>query len=183
MPRLMPDEGPFEVILKGVAAGLVGTLVMTSVLQLVARVLPGPRGSTRDPDDYSEVEDLRLLDLAQPVPPTEQMAARLATSLFRTELSPEARQRFGAGIHWAYGAVWGAISAQIQLTLRPPAAPYGVALGIAVWMVGPGRIVPALGLYERPASSGITRRVLAIALHIVYGVTTATTLERLSPPR
>jgi hypothetical protein len=43
--------------------------------------------------------------------------------------------------------------------------------------------VPALGLYERPASSGILRRLLAITLHALYGVTTALTLERLSAPR
>jgi hypothetical protein len=183
MPRFIPVESPFEATLKGVAAGLVGTLVMTSVLQLVARLLPGPRSSPADPDEYSDVADLRLLDSSQPVPPTEQMAERLATRLFRTELSPEARQRVGAGIHWAYGAFWGALSAQIQLTLHPPAQPYGVALGLAVWIVGPGRIVPALGLYERPATSGLARRLVAIGLHVLYGVTTATTLERLSPPR
>jgi hypothetical protein len=50
-------------------------------------------------------------------------------------------------------------------------------------MVGPGRIVPALGLYERPASSGIFRRLLAIGLHVLFGVSTALTLERLSPGR
>jgi hypothetical protein len=183
MPRFSPVESAFEVTLKGVAAGLVGTLVMTSVLQLVARVLPGPHRSAADPDEYSDIADMRLLEGAQPVPPTEQVAERLATRLFRTELSPEARQRVGAGIHWAYGAFWGALSAQIQLTLRPPAVPYGVALGLAVWMVGPGRIVPALGLYERPVSSGLARRLLAIGLHILFGVTTATTLERLSASR
>jgi hypothetical protein len=95
----------------------------------------------------------------------------------------ENRQRLGVGIHWAYGAFWGALSAQLQLTLRPPAVPYGVALGLAVWAVGPARLVPALGLYERPASSGIVRRVLAIGLHVLYGLTTALTLERLSSPR
>ena len=61
--------------------------------------------------------------------------------------------------------------------------PYGALMGVAVWAVGPARLVPALGLYERPASSGITRRALAIGLHILYGITTALTLERLSAPR
>jgi hypothetical protein len=103
--------------------------------------------------------------------------------VFRTGISHETRQRIGVGIHWAYGAFWGALSAQVQLTAHPPALPYGVALGIAVWAVGPGRLVPALGIYERPASSGIVRRVLAIGLHVLFGVTTAMTLERLSATR
>jgi hypothetical protein len=183
MPLLTTYESPFQVTLKGVAAGLVGTLVMTSALQAAARVLPAPSTAAEDPDDYSDVGSLSALDAGQPVPPTEQVAERLASRVFRTELSLENRQRLGAGIHWAYGAFWGALSAQIQMTLRPPAVPYGVALGLAAWMVGPGRLVPALGLYERPASSGLARRVLAIALHIVYGLTTAVTLERLSTNR
>lgn len=183
MPRFTAYESPFQVTLKGVAAGLVGTLVMTSALQAAARVLPAPSAVQEDPDDYSDVGSLSELDEGQHVPPTEQVAERLAGRLFGAELSLESRQRLGAGIHWAYGAIWGALSAQIQLGLRPPAVPYGVALGIAVWMVGPGRLVPALGLYERPASSGIARRALAIGLHVVYGLATAMTLERLSPSR
>jgi hypothetical protein len=183
MARLTAYESPFEVTLKGVAAGLVGTLVMTGTLQAVARLLPRPRTAGDDPDDYSDLDALSSLDDSQPVPPTEQVAERLATSIFRTELSTESRQRIGAGIHWAYGAFWGALSAQIQVSLRPPAVPYGIALGIAVWAVGPARLVPALGLYERPASSGLLRRLLAISLHIVYGVATAVTLEQLNADR
>jgi hypothetical protein len=184
MPRLTAYESPFQVTLKGVAAGLVGTLVMTSGLQAVAGVIGRIRGPVEaDPDDYSDVGELAALDTSPRVPPTEQVAERLASQVFRRELSQETRQRLGVGIHWAYGAFWGALSAQLQLTLRPPAVPYGIALGVAVWAVGPARLVPALGLYERPASSGIMRRGLAIGLHVLYGVTTALTLERLSTPR
>ena len=184
MARLTAFESPFQVTLKGVAAGLVGTLVMTSALQATARLI-GRVSATpvEDPDDYSDVGDLSTLDVSPQVPATEQVAERLASQVFRRELSDETRQRIGVGIHWAYGAFWGALSAQLQLTLRPPALPYGIGLGLLVWAVGPARLVPALGLYERPASSGITRRILAISLHVVYGVTTALTLERLSSPR
>ena len=184
MPRLNVYESPFQVTLKGVAAGLVGTLVMTSALQAAALLIGRVRATPdEDPDDYSDVGELTALDASPPVPPTEQVAERLASQVFRRELSQETRQRLGVGIHWAYGAFWGALSAQLQLTLRPPAVPYGVALGVAVWAVGPARLVPALGLYERPASSGITGRALAIGLHVLYGVSTALTLERLSTTR
>jgi hypothetical protein len=183
-PRISPYESPFQVTLKGVAAGLVGTLAMTTALQVVARLLPAPNPeAARDPDDYSGIDELASLDDSAPVPPTEQVAERLAHQMFGTELSQETRQRLGVGIHWAYGAFWGALSAQVQLTARPPAVPYGVGLGLLVWAVGPGRLVPALGIYARPSSSGLVRRLLAIALHVLYGVTTAVTLERLSTSR
>jgi hypothetical protein len=157
---------------------------MSSALQAAARLIGRTQTpEEEDPDDYSNVAELTALDASPQVPATEQVAERLASQVFHRELSQETRQRIGVGIHWAYGAFWGALSAQLQLTLRPPAVPYGVALGIAVWLVGPARLVPALGLYERPASSGITRRIVAISLHVLYGVTTALTLERLSAPR
>ena len=184
MARLTRFESPFQVTLKGVAAGLVGTLVMTSALQAAALLMPRRRSlADDDPDDYSDVDDLTALDQAPPVPPTEQVAERLASQVFKTELSRENRQRLGVGIHWAYGAFWGALSSQLQLTFRPPAVPYGIALGLAVWTVGPARIVPALGIYERPTSPSLVRRGLAIGLHVVYGVVTALTLERLSVTR
>jgi hypothetical protein len=177
MPRIARCESPFQVTLKGMAAGLVGTLAMTGALQAVAGLIVRPPA---EPDELDvATAELTALDASPPLPPTEQVAARLASRVFGTELSLETRQRLGVGIHWAYGAFWGAMSAQLQLTLRPPAVPYGVALGLAVWAVGPARLVPALGLYERPATSGVVRRVIAVSLHVLYGVVTAATLERL----
>jgi hypothetical protein len=181
MPRFAAYESPFQVTLKGVAAGLVGTLAMTTALQAIARLIVRP---SAEPTELEvATAELTALDATPPLPPTEQVAERLASQVFHTELSLEVRQRLGMGIHWAYGACWGALSAQLQLTLRPPAVPYGIALGLAVWAVGPARLVPALGLYARPASSGIFRRLLAVSLHVLYGVTTALTLERLSASR
>jgi hypothetical protein len=181
MPRFAAYESPFQVTLKGVAAGLVGTLAMTGTLRAIARLVVRP---SAEPDELeTATAELTALDTSPPLPPTEQVAERLASQVFGTELSLETRQRLGMGIHWAYGACWGALSAQLQLTLHPPAISYGVALGVAVWAVGPARLVPALGLYERPASSGLVRRLIAVSLHVIYGVVTAMTLERLSVSR
>lgn len=184
MPRQATAESPFQLTLKGVAAGLVGTLVMTSALQIASQLLARSSSVASDEaDDPFEVEELSALDTSQPSSPTEQVAERLASTVFKHELSQENRQRLGLGIYWAYGAVWGALSAQIQLRLHPPALPYGIVLGVVVWLIGPGRIVPALRLYQRPPSPGLARRLLAISLHIAYGLTTALTLDRISPPR
>ncbi|MCC7369614.1 MAG: hypothetical protein IT306_14390 [Chloroflexi bacterium] len=184
MPRRPVTESPFQQTLKGVAAGLVGTLVMTTGLQAASRLLGGsPAQRDDDSLDEAELDDLRAIDTGRQLPPQEQVAERLASRVFNRELSQESRQRIGLWIYWLYGAGWGALSAQIQLRLRPPAVPYGIITGIVVWLIGPGRIVPALRLYERPARAAMGLRVVAIGLHILYGVTTALTLDRLSPPR
>jgi hypothetical protein len=186
MPTQATAESPFQLTLKGVAAGLVGTLVMTSALQAASYLLASSTPeSTDEAEELATLEALSALDVSQPSPstPTEQVAERLVSRVFNHELSQGNRQRLGLGIYWAYGALWGALSAQVQLRLRPPALPYGIVLGVVAWLIGPGRIVPALRLYQRPPSPGIARRLLAVSLHILYGLTTALTLDRISAPR
>jgi hypothetical protein len=176
MFRHEQHDGPFVVTLKGVAAGLVGTLVMTTALRAVdqlARARQAAPNELAAPAGYDEEE-------AGAVAPTERVAERLATNVFRTELSRETRQRLGLGIYWTYGAFWGALSAQLQETFAPPALYHGALLGLAVWVVGPMRLIPALGLYERPPSASLVRRMLAIGLHLLYGWTTAFTYRQIA---
>ncbi len=168
-------DGPFAVTLKGVAAGLVGTLVMTTALRAVDQLGRGSDEAVDAPAPPADGENE-----AGAVAPTERVAERLANRVFRTELSRETRQRLGLGIYWTYGAFWGAISAQLQETFQPPALYHGALLGLAVWVIGPMRLIPALGLYERPPSANIVRRMLAIGLHLLYGWTTAFTYRQIA---
>ncbi|MGE3270511.1 MAG: hypothetical protein AB7P40_17285 [Chloroflexota bacterium] len=184
MPRQARIESPFQVTLKGVAAGLVGTLVMTTALQAASTLLPRPTPDLDEElDDPFDVEEIAALDPAEASSPTERVAERLASRVFNHELSHQNRQRLGLGIYWAYGAFWGALSAHLQRRLKVPALPYGLFLGLAVWLIGPGRIIPALRLYVRPPSSGIGRRLLAISLHLLFGLTTSLTLDRIGTAR
>ena len=170
-------ESPFVVTLKGVAAGLVGTLVMTTALRAVDQL---GRGGEETVDAQAPPADDGE---GGAVGPTERVAERLANKVFRTELSRETRQRLGLGIYWTYGAFWGALSAQLQETFQPPAVYHGALLGLGVWLIGPMRLIPALGLYERPPSASIPRRLLAISLHLLYGWTTAFTYQQLAGRR
>jgi hypothetical protein len=168
-------ESPQSVTLKGVAAGLVGTLVMTTALRAIDQFSRGGEPPALEPPSPHD-----LGDEVAAVAPTERVAERLASRVFRTEISRETRQRLGLGIYWTYGAFWGAISAQLQETFQPPALYHGALLGLVVWLIGPMRLIPALGLYERPASASLVRRVLAIALHLLYGWTTAFTYQQVT---
>lgn len=175
---------PLCVTLKGLGAGLVGTLVMTSMLRVVGRVLARFEPEAEDPWERVDGWDVDAYDEPDPAdeppaPPTEQVAARIARTIFRRDLSTPTRQRIGVVIHWLYGIFWGALSAQLQHRVRLPAVPYGIALGLVLWMVGPARIVPALRLQSRRPANGLGRRALSVALHVLYGLTTAVTLDRL----
>jgi hypothetical protein len=168
-------ESPLSVTLKGVAAGLVGTLVMTTALRAVDQLFHGGGEPVETPAAPSD-EDNQTGAVA----PTERVAERLASGIFRTEISRETRQRLGLGIYWTYGAFWGALSAQLQETFQPPALYHGALLGLGVWLIGPMRLIPALGLYERPPSASVLRRLLAISLHLLYGWTTAFTYRQIA---
>ena len=66
MPRLTAYESPFQVTLKGVAAGLVGTLVMTSALQAAAMIIGRVKAATvedeaRRPVIVHDVKDVAAL--------------------------------------------------------------------------------------------------------------------------
>jgi hypothetical protein len=175
------QESPLAVTLKGVAAGLVGTLVMTTALQGVTRVLQVMRG----PDSPAPPADAPVgpsQSAEQQITPTEMVAERLA-GVVNARLSPQTRERLGLGIYWTYGAFWGFLSAQLQETLRPPALVYGAILGLVVWLIGPMRLVPALGLYERQAPASLVGRLLAVGLHLLYGWTTAYAYRELAGQR
>jgi hypothetical protein len=175
-------ESPISATLKGLAAGLVGTLVMTTALQFVDRIgrlNDGPPGDAPAVDPITQPDDLT----GDEVSPTERVAERLASGVFHAEISTQTRQRLGLGIYWTYGAFWGVLSAQLQESLRPPTLLYGAILGMVVWLVGPGRLVPALGLYERQSPASIIGRVLAVSLHVLYGWTTAFTYRELAGHR
>ena len=173
MPRLTAYESPFQVTLKGVAAGLVGTLVMTSALQAAARLFgTAERDARRRPGRLlgRRRADGARRGAAGAADRAGRRAARQPGVSARA-LAGDAASGSASGIHWAYGAFWGALSAQLQLTLRPPALPYGVALGHRrlggrAGAAGPGaRPLRAAGLVgHRPGG------VLAIGLHVLYGV-------------
>jgi len=180
MPWHEPYDSPFAVTLKGVAAGLVGTLAMTTALQAADAVGRGSKqlaARFRSSDDGSAGSD------DETVAPTERVAERIAGRVFGTELSRETRARLGLGIYWTYGAFWGAISAHLQEIAHPPTLLYGAVLGVGVWLIGPMRLIPALRLWERPPSSSLIRRILAIGLHVLYGLTTAWTYSQVSGRR
>ena len=181
MARYEPSDSPFAVTLKGVAAGLVGTLMMTTALQIVDAIFRVLKQLTA-PSPGGEAESGTQSN-SEAVAPTERVAERIAGRIFGTELSRETRARLGLGIYWTYGAFWGAISAHLHEIFLPPVPLYGSLLGVAVWVVGPMRLIPALRLWERPPSSSLTRRVLAIGLHVLYGLTTAWTYSQFSGRR
>ena len=172
MARSVREESPLEVTIKGALAGLAGTLVLTLAMQNVQRFLPSSDGGGDEPP--------RAAEGATTGGPTERLAERVATAVFETELSPEARQTLGMGIHWGYGAFWGMAYGIVQASLRLPGWLHGSLLGWLVWAIGPMGLIPAMKLSPRQTNPRLSQRLLSILLHQLYGWTAASTFHLLS---
>ena len=172
MARLYPSESPLEVALKGAAAGALGTLVLTLAMQNVHHFL-----GDRDEDD---AEATVASSVTPPADPTERLVEKVATGVFERELSPDARQTLGLGIHWGYGTFWGVAYGLIQASLHLPGWLHGALLGLTVWVVGPMGLVPAMKLSARPVGRPLSARVVSIFLHLLYGWATGAAFHLLS---
>jgi hypothetical protein len=171
--RFVPSETPLEVALKGAAAGALGTLVLTLAMQNVHHFL-----GDRDEDD---AEASVALSIAPAADPTERLVEKIAAGVFETELSPDARQTLGLGIHWGYGTCWGVAHGLVQSSLHLPGWLQGTLLGLAVWVIGPMGLVPAMKLSARRVGRPTTARLLSVFLHLLYGWATAAAFGVLSP--
>ena len=170
MARLVREESPLEVSIKGALAGLAGTVVLTLAMQNVGRLLPP--SAQGGPAERAGGES--------PDPPTERLAEKVASGVFETELSPDVRQTLGMGIHWGYGAFWGLLYGLVQSSLRLPVWLHGPLFGVIVWVVGPLGLIPAMKLADTPADRPTSGRLVSIGLHQVFGWTVAGAFHLLS---
>ncbi len=152
---------------RGTLAGAAATLALTLAMRAVQRVM--------DPPSQSEAPIAS--DAGQP---TERLASRLVQLVRGTEATPEQRHAIGMAIHWTYGTAWGTAFGVATEARRLPVWMSGAALGLLVWLVGPMGLLPALNLSRRPRAVNLSRRLLSICLHQIYGWTAAATMRALS---
>jgi hypothetical protein len=170
--RSLREESPLEVAIKGAAAGLAGTLVLTLAMQNAPRFLPmGGQGGGAEQPSGTE---------GQTEPPTARLVEKVASGVFETELSPDARQTLGMGIHWLYGAFWGIAYGLVQSSLHLPAWLHGSLVGLGLWVFGPMGLARAMKLSSAPPERPASQRLISVLHHQIYGWTTAGTFRVLS---
>jgi uncharacterized membrane protein YagU involved in acid resistance len=121
--------------------------------------------------------------LAQPLPPgpeglAEQFAFKIASGVFGVDLAPYQRAA-GIATHLTYGSLWGALYALVQTSVKQPPALAGMLYGLAVWLVGPGLLVPAMKLMRPPHKDDPARTTTFVAGHVLFGIAVAAVYERL----
>ena len=150
-----------EQTLRGAAAGLVGTMVQTTI---------------------GKGEDLAFLPPWENADIAPRLIDRLAEDL-GYDIPEWAEWTLGTAFHLGYGATWGAIYAAAHERYRPHPVVGGMALGGLIYAITFPRWGGAVQTRtERPPEQRTwAMEVVAISVALGYGLATALTYDRLRP--
>lgn len=83
------------------------------------------------------------------------------------------------GAHVGFGVICGVVFTILRRLIPGRTLFPGIVFGLGVWGVSYLGVLPALGLYPDPAEDSDSRTAVMIAAHIAFGLTAATTDNRL----
>lgn len=161
-------ESPLSATVKGVAAGLAGTVSMTVAMQYTPTILRELGVDAPEPPAS-----------AKKGKPVEQLAGKVARGVFDTRLDKEGKQVGGQVIHWGYGAGWGALYGIVQSTLRLPFLLHGTLLG-ALMTLAASTLVPAMGVAPPADKVPTNQKVMQASFIMLHAWTTALVYHFLS---
>lgn len=145
-------------VARGAIAGLVGGLLAAGAMSVAHRVLSDLDSKAEAPSPKSEDPTIKV--------------ARAATSLVGYTLAEHQKPRAGAAVHYAFGAVVGAIYGAVAEIAPIVTTAFGVPFGIGVWLGAHVIAVPAMGLSDPPTRQPVGKEAEEFGLHAVYGAVT-----------
>lgn len=163
---------PLEVTIKGAVAGLAGTAVLTQIMQRGPQFMEEKLGiALAGPDSPAETE--------APGDPRAELADKVATGVFETNISQETKETASQAIHWGYGALWGAIFGIAHSSLKIPLLLHGTIFGGLVATVA-STLVPAMGLAPSPKEQPKKMSAMQLVNHLIFGWVVALTFRVLT---
>ena len=145
--------------LRGALAGFVGGLLAAGAMslahRLVGEMIPKPEAPPAQQQEDSTVK-----------------VASQALRLVGRSLDESDNPLAGTIVHYAFGAVVGAVYGALADVVPRVTAAVGLPFGVAVWLGAHVIAVPALGLAEPPTRQPPGKEAEEFGLHLVYGVTT-----------
>jgi hypothetical protein len=166
---------PLGVVMRGAAAGAVGTVAMDSLWFSRYRRNGGERG-------FVEWECSAGLSSWDDAPAPAQFGRRLIQGVLQRELPPERARLVNNIVHWATGMGWGAAFGLMSGSLPTRRAWHGLILGAGVW-VQSYVVLGSVKIYKPIWEYDTATLWKDLSAHLVYGLTTATTFRVLASPR
>jgi hypothetical protein len=158
-------------ILKGMLAGAVGGLVASWTMNefqkvwaaAEKRITGGKQGQDEGQQNTEDAEDA-----------TMKTADRMSQALQGRHLTGEEKKKAGPVVHYAFGALMGAVYGA-SVEVNPAAnALAGIPFGAILFAAADEVVLPVLGLSDKPAAYPLSTHVYGLMSHAVYGVTTET---------
>jgi putative membrane protein len=158
-------------ILKGMLAGAVGGLVASWTMNEFQKAWaaaerqitdgrPGHQGKQKGGEDAEDA--------------TMKTADRISELLQGRHLTRDEKKKAGPVVHYAFGAIMGAVYGA-SVEVNPAAnALAGIPFGAILFAAADEVALPALGLSDRPAAYPLSTHLYGLVSHAVYGVTTET---------
>jgi putative membrane protein len=164
--------------LAGAISGLVACWVMVQFQKAWSKAEEAAqrrRAGSRNLDEHGVPEHRAIHPEGeqdkQPDDATVKTAEVISEALFGHRLSREEKQIAGPAVHYAFGAIMGALYGATVETTPAARAGFGTAFG-AVVFVGADEIgVPAMGLSPK-VDVALSKHFYGFASHLVYGVAT-----------
>ena len=149
---------PESTLIAGALDGLIATVPMTAVMELLHDRLPAHE--------------------RYPLPPAEIAEQAAGRPVGGDALGQGEGRAAALALHFAVGAAAGALYGPLAHSLRPPPVLGGVAYGLAVWTTGYLGILPSLGVLSPATEHPPRRNALMIAAHVVWGAALGLLAER-----
>jgi putative membrane protein len=158
-------------ILKGMLAGAVGGLVASWTMNEFQKVWAaaekqiaggkqGQQGAQKSSEDAADA--------------TMKTADRISEVLRARHLTKAEKKKAGPAVHYAFGALMGAVYGA-SVEVNPAAnALAGIPFGAILFAGADEVALPALGLSDKPAAYPLSTHLYGLVSHAVYGVTTET---------
>lgn len=181
--RRRRDRGGEGEVLKGLAAGVVGGLVASIVMNQFQSLLgkhmvdiEKSHGAQSLQQGSPQHGAGRMLQKRGSDEEQDDAAERLANTIsvgvFDHRLTKSEKDTAGTALHYAYGISMGGLygaAAEIAPVVTVGA---GLTYGALIWVTADEGIVPALGLSKSATEYPLSVHAYALASHLVYGLTT-----------
>lgn len=167
-------------VLKGLAAGTIGGLVASWVMEefqvawmKVSKAIQSSNGNGSNESSSSKQEGEQFSGGDEDQEPaTVKAAEMISENVFGHQLSKNEKGIAGNAVHYATGGASGAVYGVAAELVPQVTVGAGMPFGTAVWLVVDEAAVPLLGLSKGPAEYPVSTHAYALASHLVYGFTT-----------
>ncbi len=179
----MSRASNFGRIAKGAVAGLVGGLVGSWSANQFHSLWSRSRGEERHPEvaelsqrggrpDTAAAKEKVAAGGAQDDDATVAIASKASSTILDRPLTWKEKHRGGVAVHYAFGAVTGALYGAVAEAAPSAKIINGVGFGIGIWLAAVEVALPALKLAAPPWRYPARMHAYSLISHAIYGAVT-----------